>query len=308
MKQLDITPIPGEPDLNPQSLTPQWTGNERAGKPEKRAHSRSFNKCCIVHTTENGIEGSAMSVMRWQNRQEERYSGYHFEVDRHGWWCFMNPLTTRAWHGGKSEIWGGGGTAGASNHIGMALVAQAADWRHYKQSDVDAVIDHAARCAAYISLTYSIPLRRISREDYLAGVQGFLGHEDVAIPSGRKVDPGRRTGFPWQQMLAKAKAYAKAHTDKQKAIKKREDAERQKEVDKMREEQKRISATLPPKQEDANAEFINEAVQQLRDADATVNSLEYTLRFYRRLAAKAGISGSKPEDVADWLLKGTHLH
>ena len=50
------------------------------------------------------------------------------------------------------------------------------------------------------------------------------------------------------------------------------------------------------------AQPVEDAVMAMLGEGASPNSLKYMLRFYRRLAGKAGMSGAKPEAVADWLL------
>lgn len=57
----------------------------------------------------------------------------------------------------------------------------------------------------------------------------------------------------------------------------------------------------PPKQTDPT--FSEKQELALLGIGASPNSLAYTVRFYRQIASKApGLDGSKPEQVADWLL------
>ena len=53
----------------------------------------------------------------------------------------------------------------------------------------------------------------------------------------------------------------------------------------------------------AGGDWWWEVEQSLKEAGADPRSLTYTMRFFRRVAGKAGIDGSKPERVADWLLE-----
>ena len=50
------------------------------------------------------------------------------------------------------------------------------------------------------------------------------------------------------------------------------------------------------------SEFQAKFWAALKAAKATPRSVAYSLRFYRQLAKRARLDGSKPEEVADWLL------
>lgn len=83
--------------------------------------------------------------------------------------------------------------------------------RAYDQSDLDL----CAKFLAWANQTYGIPLVKLSLSEMRAGnVRGVCGHSDVPNPNnpnrggGRDghTDPGNT--FPWQEVLAKARAYA----------------------------------------------------------------------------------------------------
>ena len=260
-----------QPDTNPEP----WNGNPRAGKKQDRTGPH-FNTSVIVHTSEGPLGNSAHSLFHWQNHQDSRYSGYHLGVDCDGFYEYADPKKVRAYHGGKSIVVPPR-TAGASNDIGMSLVAYAGKWREEDPDKVSKIMEQAARCAAYLSKKYHIPLTHISREQYEDGYHGFIGHEEVALPKGRKSDPGMKTGFKWHSFLMRAEELADDGNKAQTRVPK-------------------------PALNDEDVAFLSEATQNLISAKGTTRSVVYALRFYRRIAEKAGISGAKPEDVADWLL------
>ena len=194
--------------------------HNRVGKHQERSGPR-FNKMGVLHTTENSlVRSSAEGVADWQNRQtghvnmeatKKRYSGYHFLVDRNGFIGQCNPSTTRAYHAGNSYDWGdrrqptpyGGG--GGNNHIGVAMVARASKMPYNEEAEAfDGLLTKTATLLAHIKDKYAIPLVRLTIAEYRAGHQGWLGHQDVATPHGRKSDPGEH--FPWDELLKQANA------------------------------------------------------------------------------------------------------
>ena len=87
--------------------------NRKAGKPQNRSGAQ-FNKCVVLHTTENDLlRSSAENVAEWQLKQNKVYSGYHYLTDnKEGIVYECNPDTTKAYHAGRSYNWGlaiGGG-------------------------------------------------------------------------------------------------------------------------------------------------------------------------------------------------------
>ena len=272
--------------LKPTNAKTLWNGNRKAGKPQRRT-SAGFNTSVIVHTTENPVGAPAKNVADWQNRQQKRYSGYHFLVDCDGFYLFANPKTTRTYHGGKSIVQPGR-TAGASNDIGMALVAYARKWKKADPKKLDKLMEQASRCAAYLHLTYHIPLEHIRRAAYKEGQDGFIGHQEVATPRGRKSDPGMRTGFDWDMFLDRARVFADVHrAPPPSAV-----VEPPVVV---------VGPSKWPLTKD-NAADLNALADNILKIKGNPRSLVYTLRFYRHIAEKAGISGAKPEEVAEWLL------
>ena len=92
------------------------------------------------------------------------------------------------------------------------MVAFASKFTSTQSPEDMKLISQAARCAAYIHLTFGVPLVRITPAEYRQGKRGFLGHMDVAISLkagkwqlGRKSDPGK--SFPWDLFLNNAKIF-----------------------------------------------------------------------------------------------------
>jgi hypothetical protein len=96
------------------------------------------------------------------------------------------------------------GTHGLNEHtIGVSAAAQAAKWNTYSKTWREATVRNMARASAraarWLHRTYGItvPARRITLAQALAGHRGFLAHGD-ADPA-RRTDPGAT--FPWTLFL-----------------------------------------------------------------------------------------------------------
>ena len=261
--------------------------NRKCGKLQNRS-GPAFNKCVVLHTTENGIRSLAVNVAKWQNTQKKVYSGYHYLTDSRGNIVYQcNPDTTKAYHAGKSYNWGlalGGG----NKHIGVSMVAEAGRMPYKGDHHFEKLLDTTAQVMLEIFLKYKIPMKRITIDEYRAGQKGWLGHMDVAYrldklgrKKQRKFDPGKN--FPWDRLIEKAKA--------------------------LREEQAIPIASKVVEMQTTNQDttdtpsFLQEMETQLISVGATANSMKYMLRFYREVAKELGVSGAKPEDVAKKLLE-----
>ena len=260
--------------------------NRKCGKPQNRSGNQ-FNKCVVLHTTENTLGGKAENVALWQNTQKKVYSGYHYLTDSYGNIFYQcNPDNTKAYHAGRSYNWGlalGGG----NNHIGVSMVAYAGHMPYPNQKDMfEDLLDTTAKLMLEIHLKYGIPMKRITIEEYRAGQQGWLGHQDVAYRRNklgkkvqRKFDPGKN--FPWDRLIEKANA-----------LKEKQGTPIESKVIKM----DSILTT-------ADEMFLRDMVKELQEAKASPSSLKYTLRFYRELAKQFGFSGAQPEVVAKELFE-----
>ena len=71
-----------------------------------------------------------------------------------------------------------------------------------------AELDLAARLVADICTRHNIPIRKLTREQLAAGERGIIGHVDASAVYrlSDHTDPG--PDFPWDQVIAKARAYA----------------------------------------------------------------------------------------------------
>ena len=271
----------------------QWPTSwewEKAGKPSRtgrdqtRNGDRQFNQCVVLHTSENSLmRSSAAAVAKWQNTQEgmlsggtKRYSGYHFLVDRNGILAQCNPDDTKAYHAGKSIALGDVEGRGSNDQIGVAMVARAHKMPYTDQNSetqaLDYLLNGVAQLVVLLEERYGIPPQRITREDYLKGRRGWLGHMDVARPLGRKSDPGEH--FPWELL-----------TDK---------------VRKLTAPVVHSAGEHPPP---VHIPFIQELEKVVKDGGGNARSLNYTLRFYREVAHELSIDGSKPEEVARKLME-----
>ena len=285
--------------------------HNRVGKHQERSGPR-FNKVGVLHTTENSlVRSSAEGVADWQNRQtghvnmeatKKRYSGYHMLVDRNGFIGQCNPSTTRAYHAGNSYDWGdrrqptpyGGG--GGNNHIGVAMVARASKMPYNEEAEAfDGLLTKTATLLAHIKDKYAIPLVRLTIAEYRAGHYGWLGHQDVATPHGRKSDPGEH--FPWDELLKRANLrWANIYASSPKVAATDGTAVKMTDVG---------SVTM------SGITFKAEEIRFLKDLAAKSlyykvepGSLAYGTAIIRRLRKELGLAASvNSQDFADLLLK-----
>ena len=276
-----------------------WKGNPHAGKTQTRS-PRRFNRVVVVHTTENKLGTTALSVAHWQNRQTDKFSGYHYLIDAEGHHLFGDPKTFRAYHAGTSAIWNkdvptlnGPG----NNHIGISMVCEAENFTDPEVKNDSRLHNIQAKCSvlmAQLAEEYSIPLNRITVQQYEAGKQGFLGHMDVALPEGRKSDPGR--DFPWSSVLIDARSilsnkHAEAMTDKGKVLA----------VD-------TTGAGLEYKEPFSKDDllFLQDFAKACRVQKVQPSSLAYVTKTIRELRTQLGLDDqTDPEDLINYLLDGT---
>ncbi|MBI4637669.1 MAG: N-acetylmuramoyl-L-alanine amidase [Candidatus Rokubacteria bacterium] len=131
--------------------------------------------CIVLHDTGGKTAEGALS---WMASPRSEASA-HYVVGRNGTVWRMVADEARAWHAGKSELWGR--TDVNTFSIGIEIVDDTDD-DPYPQAQLEAV---TALCADLCLRHPGILLNRI------------VGHEHVA--PGRKIDPGR--DFPWRAFL-----------------------------------------------------------------------------------------------------------
>jgi N-acetyl-anhydromuramyl-L-alanine amidase AmpD len=104
----------------------------------------------------------------------------HFIIDKDGtvYQCVAEDKV--AWHAGNSELWGVGNVNDYS--LGIELVDDD-DRDKYPEQQMDSLITLVTELVA----KYKIQLNRI------------IGHQYIALPLGRKKDPG--PDFPWYEFL-----------------------------------------------------------------------------------------------------------
>jgi len=117
---------------------------------------------------------------------KKHYGSAHFLVGREGEIMGLVPLNKQAWHAGKSEH--RGRPALNSWTIGIEVVGE------YNEPFTDEQYMACAKLVQFIKLQPTTTLR-ISRDLFESDL---TGHEHVAIPAGRKKDPGPT--FEWEKL------------------------------------------------------------------------------------------------------------
>jgi N-acetyl-anhydromuramyl-L-alanine amidase AmpD len=123
----------------------------------------------IHYTGDNGTGG-----LQWLTTKGSGVSA-HLWISKGGVDWQLLPFNVRAWHAGRSE-WDGRSDCNNFS-VGIECQGVGGDW---PESQVKAII---GVCEA---LHEAYP------------IYGIAGHDEVAIPAGRKSDPGPH--FPWQRV------------------------------------------------------------------------------------------------------------
>jgi N-acetylmuramoyl-L-alanine amidase len=132
--------------------------------------------CVVYHDT----GGSAESALQWFQNPVAGVSA-HYVVARDGRVYACVAEDQKAWHAGSSLLFGIPDLNAWS--IGIELEDRLDVGDGYPEAQIEALL----HLAVAISKRYRIPLNH------------HVGHEHIAVPRGRKVDPG--ADFPWYAYL-----------------------------------------------------------------------------------------------------------
>ena len=127
----------------------------------------------VIHYTGDNSKGGAIS---WLCAKEAKVSA-HLVVGKDGTITQLLPFNVQGWHAGKSEY---EGQLGVNNFsIGIENVGVGDFWPAAQVEANRAIIE--ALFDAY-------------------SIEDVVGHNDVAIPEGRKSDPG--PNYPWTEVVS----------------------------------------------------------------------------------------------------------
>jgi N-acetylmuramoyl-L-alanine amidase len=149
------------------------------GSPHRSSRKGKAITAIIIHDT--GAREVAGSLA-WFGKPESRVSA-HVVIDRDGTVYRVVPDAQAAWHAGAAQLHGEITVNAFSLGVELVDVDGGTPEPRYTPAQLQA----AAQWCAERCVTYGIPLNRI------------VGHDAVATPHGRKVDPGQ--DFPWATFL-----------------------------------------------------------------------------------------------------------
>lgn len=172
----------------------------------RRANGRRFHgyptrqqrtDLVVVHDTESmldtvGLDTGALVVAGFQ-ASTDRPSSYHRITDS-ARTVLMLP--------DEATAFGAKGANGRGLHVSLAM--RVVDWRDTRaiaRVRRDLAVERTAQVVAEWCKRYRIPVRRITRAQFLAGVAGIVAHADV--DPGRRSDPGPL--FPWDAFLTRVR-------------------------------------------------------------------------------------------------------
>jgi len=118
----------------------------------------------VVHY--DGTDG--LGGLSWLTQSGSNVSA-HFWISKEGRIVQLLPMNSRGWHAGKSE-WDGKPDC---NSYSIGVECQGVGTSEWPKAQMDALID----VLIAIHKAYSI--------------EGIAGHDEIAIPFGRKTDPGK---------------------------------------------------------------------------------------------------------------------
>lgn len=182
--------------MSPITETIDWSQKFDFGGPR----TRPIMGICI-HTTESPLGSRAESVAQYQ--LDSRTGSYHRLVDAAGRVLIENTDDWTTWSVGNQ---------GNDLLLHISCVAYArmsrAEWLAPSASKM---FDALAYQVAQWSKAHSIPLVVLDAADLVAGRRGLYGHDDCRVWGGTDhTDPG--PGFPWDELVKRAQAYANGTT------------------------------------------------------------------------------------------------
>lgn len=159
----------------------------------------------VVHDTESvldtaGPDGGAENVARYQSTTP-RPSSYHRIVDSDSTVvCLPDEATA----------FGAKGANGRGLHVSLAMrTVDGLSTHPEAMRRREVMLVRTARTVAEWCVRYGIPVRKITRAQYLAGEAGIVAHADV--DPDRRTDPG--AWFPWARFLSYVAARVLELTD-----------------------------------------------------------------------------------------------
>lgn len=179
----------------------------------------------VVHYTGGG---NALGSVRWLCDREAGVSA-HFVISRSGTVWQIVPLSRAAWHAGKSEMWTRGGEVQSEANL-FTIGIELANHGNVRQIDGDFYFDAGGVTFPYHRATpwparlefdngkivegfwerypdaqldaLQSLLLWIANEGHKEAASNLVGHEEIAMPLGRKIDPGPL--FPWDRFGRRA--------------------------------------------------------------------------------------------------------
>lgn len=139
--------------------------------PSPNHSGRIVPQIIVIHYTG---DNSFMGAVSWLCNPSAKVSA-HLVIAKDGLVYQLLPFNVCGWHAGRSEYNGEPNVNGFS--VGIENVGTGDSWPDEQVETIRAV------CVA-LSERYEI--------------EDIVGHEDVAIPEGRKSDPG--VNFPWEKV------------------------------------------------------------------------------------------------------------
>ena len=135
----------------------------------------------VIHCAGTNSDGSALN---WLTQKSSKVSA-HLLISKAGQVWQLAPFNRRTWHAGKSYYSGKGTgtqnftTSDVNSHsIGIELIGTG---DNYPNAQINALVDIVT------ALKAAYPIIDV------------VGHDFVAVPAGRKVDPGKN--FPWEEVF-----------------------------------------------------------------------------------------------------------